>query len=59
MSHDEKTRMALAEALKLVYSTRKRIAHNDAPCWEMAMSALVVLMDQHNGRWAKPEWRAA
>ena len=53
---DKATREALCMAIKLLAAARKRIRYTDAPSWDIAMAALIVLLDQHDGRYVRP-WR--
>jgi len=54
---NKETRDALVMAIKLLTAVRGRIQHTDQPSWDIAMAALLVLLDQHDGRYLRSTWR--
>ena len=51
MSKDEETRQALWLCIALLNKLRGRIRNTYEPSWIIAMSALFVLADQHDGKY--------
>ncbi len=52
MNKEKETREALVMAIKLLMALRGRLRHTPEATWHIALSALLVLLDQHDGRYA-------
>jgi hypothetical protein len=46
-------------AIKLLTAVRGRIKNTEQPSWDIAAAALLVLLDQHDGRYLRSTWRRA
>jgi hypothetical protein len=56
---DKETRDALVMAIKLLTAVRGRIKNTEQPSWDIAVAALLVLIDQHDGRYVRSTWKGA
>lgn len=56
---DQETRDALVMAIKLLTAVRGRIRNTSQPSWDIAIAALIVLIDQHDGRYVRSTWKAS
>jgi hypothetical protein len=55
MSADDDTREALVQALRLLHGVRGKIRYTHDASWHIAFTSLVVLIDQHDGRYLPHE----